>query len=50
MESIKNIKISESTHRLLKNHCNKKGYKIHKYLELLIQENCKEEKDIYGEG
>jgi hypothetical protein len=50
MEKVKNIKISESSHKILKSYCNKKGYKIHKYLELLIQENCREVKDIYGEG
>lgn len=46
---IKNIKISEDSHNLLKTYCNKKGLKIYKFLETLIYENCSEEKDIYGE-
>jgi hypothetical protein len=50
MDNIKNVKISESSHKLLKDHCKKNGLKIHKYLELLIEKNCKEKKDIYGEN
>ena len=46
---IKNIKISEESHRLLKTYCEKKGLKIYKFLESLIDENCKDETDIYGE-
>jgi len=46
---IKNIKISEESHSKLKIYCNKKGLKIHKYIELLIEENCKDDIDIYGE-
>jgi len=47
--NIKNIKISEESHRLLKKYCEENGYKIHKFLEKLISEKCKEVKDIYGE-
>jgi hypothetical protein len=47
---IKNLKISEYSHNLLKKHCNKHGYKIHKFIEKLIEENCEEIKDIYGEN
>ena len=50
MDNIKNVKISESSHRLLKEYCKKNGLKIHKYLELLIEKNCKEKKYIYGEN
>jgi len=46
---IKNIKISPESHEILKTYCNKHGYKIHKFLEKLIKENCEEKKDIYGE-
>lgn len=46
---IKNLKISEYHHDLLKNHCQKKGLKIYKFVEKLIEENCKEETDLYGE-
>jgi len=47
--NIKNIKISTESHTLLKKHCDKHGLKIHKFLEKLILEKCKESKDIYGE-
>ena len=47
---IKNIKISEDVHKLLKKYCDKKGIKIHKFLEQLIIEKCREKKDIYGEN
>ena len=46
---IKNLKISEYHHNLLKTHCHKKGLKIYKFVEKLIEENCKEETDLYGE-
>jgi len=49
MKKIKNIKISEESHKVLKNYCDKKGLKLYKFLETLIKETCKEEKDIYGE-
>jgi len=49
MENIKNVKISAESHKLLKDHCKKNGLKIHRYLELLIETNCREKKDIYGE-
>ncbi len=46
---IKNLKISEESHKLLKNHCETKGLKMYKFIEQLIYENCKEDIDIYGE-
>jgi hypothetical protein len=46
---IKNLKISEESHTILKKYCMKKGLKIHKFLENLIIENCSEKKDLYGE-
>lgn len=49
MKKIKNIKISEESHKLLKNYCDKKGLKLYKFLESLIKETCKETTDIYGE-
>jgi hypothetical protein len=48
-KKIKNLKISVESHLLLKKYCDKKGYKIHKFIEKLIYDNCKEVKDIYGE-
>jgi hypothetical protein len=48
--NIKNIKISKESHTLLKKHCEKHGFKIHKFLEKIISEKCAESKDIYGEN
>lgn len=46
----KNVKISEKHHEILKLYCDKSGYKIHKVLEKLIEDNCKPKKrDLYGE-
>jgi len=47
---IKNLKISEESHNILKMYCDKKGIKMYRFLENLIQENCKEVTDIYGES
>jgi len=49
MKKIKNIKISEETHELLKTYCEEKGFKLYKFLENLIRKTCQKEKDIYGE-
>jgi len=49
MAKIKNIKISPESHQLLKTYCEKHGLKIYKFLEKMIEEKCKEQKDIYGE-
>ena len=49
IKKIKNIKISEESHKVLKTYCDKKGIKIYKFLENLILEKCSEKKDIYGE-
>ena len=46
---IKNLKISEESHRLLKTYCENKGLKMYKFVEQLIYENCKDETDVYGE-
>jgi len=46
---IKNLKISVESHLILKKYCEKHGFKIHKFIEKLIEEKCKEKKDIYGE-
>lgn len=49
MKKIKNIKISEETHRLLKTYCEENGLKLYKFLENIIIKTCTKEKDIYGE-
>ena len=46
---IKNIKISDKTHQMLKKHCRKNGLKMFAFIELLIKEHCKPTPDIYGE-
>jgi hypothetical protein len=46
---IKNLKISEYHHDLLKKHCDKHGLKINKFVEMLIKKNCANKNDIYGE-
>jgi hypothetical protein len=48
-KEIKNIKISKSSHDILKKYCEKKGLKIHRFLEHLIKEKCETKKDIYGD-
>jgi hypothetical protein len=46
----KNVKVSEKHHEMLKKYCDEKGIKIYKFLEKLIEENCKpKKKDLYGE-
>ena len=48
-KKIKNLKISEDTHQVLKKYCEKNGLKMYKFLENLIIKNCAKPKDIYGE-
>jgi hypothetical protein len=48
-KKIKNIKISVESHKILKDYCDKKGFKIYGFLEKLIGENCETKKDIYGD-
>jgi len=49
MNKTKNLKISEESHNLLKDYCNKNGLKMFKFVEKLIDENCSVKTDIYGE-
>ncbi len=49
-KKIKNLKISEEVHEILKQYCDKRGIKIYRFLEKLIIEKCKEKPDIYGEN
>ena len=41
---IKNLKISEESHSLLKVYCKKNGLKMFYFVEKLIHDNCKPEK------
>jgi hypothetical protein len=47
---VKNLKISEEVHDILKKYCEKRGIKIYKFLENIIREKCSEKKDVYGEN
>jgi len=49
-KKVKNLKISEEVHEILKTYCDKRGIKIYRFLEKLIIEKCKDKKDIYGEN
>ena len=49
MKKIKNIKISEESHDILKKYCESNGLKIYKLLETLIKKTCVKPKDVYGE-
>jgi hypothetical protein len=47
---VKNVKISEKHHEILKAHCEKNGFKIYRVIEKWIDELSKpKKKDIYGE-
>ena len=46
---IKNLKISEESHSLLKVYCKKNGLKMFYFVEKLIHDNCKPEEGIYYE-
>lgn len=52
MGNIKNVKISEKHHKILKEYCENNGLKIYKVLEKWIEQNCKtiKKKDIYGDS
>lgn len=55
--NLKNIKVSERHHKMLKEHCDKNGLKIYKFVQKWIEDVCKEnkpsettkKKDIYGD-
>jgi hypothetical protein len=49
-KKIKNLKISQESHQVLKTYCDKNGIKMYKFLENLIYEKCSVKKDIYGES
>ena len=49
LKRTKNLKITPSTHELLKQYCDENNLKMFKFVESLIKEKCKKAKDIYGE-
>lgn len=54
---LKNLKISEKHHEMLKEYCDKNGLKMYRVIQKWIDENCKSnkfnesprKKDIYGD-
>ena len=44
INKIKNLKISEGTHSILKKYCKSNGLKMFAFVELLIKEKCKQKK------
>jgi len=49
MKRVKNLKITPSTHKLLKDYCEENGLKMFAFIEKLIKEKCKKPTDIYGD-
>jgi len=45
----KNIKITTSTHKILKDYCEDNGLKMFQFVEKLIKDKCIKPKDIYGD-
>ena len=48
-KKIKNLKISVESHDILKKYCDKRGLKMYKFIEKIIEDTCKDVTDIYGE-
>jgi hypothetical protein len=52
MKRSKNLKITPNTHKILKEFCEENDLKMFAYVETLIKNNCKlnkQQKDLYGE-
>ena len=49
MKRDKNLKITATTHEILKKYCEDNGLKMFQYVETLIKKNCIPKKDLYGE-
>jgi len=49
MKRIKNLKITPTTHKILKEYCQENGLKMFAFVEKIIKEQCKKPKDLYGE-
>jgi hypothetical protein len=45
----KNLKITSTTHKILKKYCEDNGLKMFQYVESLIKEKCTPKKDLYGD-
>lgn len=40
-KTLKNIKVSDDHHKMLKDHCDKNGLKIYRVVEKWIEKTCK---------
>jgi len=49
MKRSKNLKITPTTHKILKDYCNENGLKMFGFVEKIIKETCKKPTDLYGE-
>ena len=49
MKRTKNLKITPSTHLILKKYCEEHGFKMFAFVERMIKEKCAPKKDLYGE-
>jgi hypothetical protein len=49
MKRAKNLKITPTTHEMLKKYCEDNGLKMFAFVEKLIKEKCMKPKDMYGE-
>jgi len=49
MKRDKNIKITPTTHKILKKYCEENGLKMFSFVEKIIREKCATKKDLYGE-
>ena len=45
----KNLIITPTTHKMLKEYCQENGLKMFAFVEKIIKETCKKPTDIYGE-
>ena len=45
----KNLKITEFTHKILKEYCDKNDLKMFAFIERLIKDKCSHKKDLYEE-
>ncbi len=49
MKRTKNLKITPTTHKILKKYCEENGLKMFAFVEKLIRNKCIDPKDIYNE-
>tara|TARA_R100000908_G_scaffold13634_1_gene4937 strand:- start:1558 stop:1710 length:153 start_codon:yes stop_codon:yes gene_type:complete len=49
MKRSKNLKITPTTHKILKDYCNENSLKMFAFVEKLIKDKCIKPKDLYGD-